>query len=334
MCHLPSGQTRWLMRHAVRPAAAAAANCNAITSYSTAGGPRLLVASNDNCAWAVDLVTGQLVQTFATEWPVNRAVAISEISPQSVALSPVAPWLRTPPPPSTHLPHLIALVGDGMRFSAHSARLSVCRSVGWLVASWSWHVICFSLCVCVEFSGPLAACVTRLLDPASGRTVAEFEQLDFAFGAASSPDGRYLATGGQGTREVFGSTLPVDSPLFVAHSAWWVADTDRACRVFDVRKLSAPVWVLPSPRTAAVRAVSFSPGGQLLAVAEDSDCVRVYDVGRQCSVAQDLPCIGDISGVAFSPDDRRLLVGVAHPEYGCLLTYDRPDRLIFDELHI
>jgi hypothetical protein len=82
----------------------------------------------------------------------------------------------------------------------------------------------------------------------------------------------------------------------------------------------------PTLCAGAVRSLAFtncisSSGARYLAAAEDADLVRVYDCARECRISQDLEFFGDVAGIAFAPDDSRLLIGVDDQQHACLLEF-------------
>jgi len=97
--------------------------------------------------------------------------------------------------------------------------------------------------------------------------------------AVFSPDGRLLATGGEG-----------DAALL------WEVGTRRAVAAFE-------------DHPAGIRAVAFSPDGRLLATGGDDEVVRLWSVTAHRLVTVLKGHAGGVSALAFSPDGARLAVG-------------------------
>ncbi|KAL7177043.1 hypothetical protein ACSBR2_030384 [Camellia fascicularis] len=134
-----------------------------------------------------------------------------------------------------------------------------------------------------------------LVDSQNGKTVASVVgHLDYSFASAWHPDGRTFATGNQ----------------------------DKTCRVWDLRNLSKPIAILKG-NMGAVRSVRFSSDGQFLVVAEPADFVHVYSTKADYKRRQEIDFFGEISGVALSPDDESLYVGIWDRTYASLLQYNK-----------
>ncbi|KAJ6680370.1 GAMYB-BINDING PROTEIN [Salix purpurea] len=117
---------------------------------------------------------------------------------------------------------------------------------------------------------------------------------DYSFASAWHPDGRVFATGNQ----------------------------DKTCRVWDIRKLSSPTMILKG-NLGAVRSIRFSSDGQFMVVAEPADFVHVYSTRDDYRKRQEIDFFGEISGVALSPDDESLYIGIWDRTYASLLQYNR-----------
>ncbi|KDP37891.1 hypothetical protein JCGZ_05773 [Jatropha curcas] len=134
-----------------------------------------------------------------------------------------------------------------------------------------------------------------LVDAQNGKTVATVKgHLDYSFASAWHPDGHVFATGNQ----------------------------DKTCRVWDIRNLSSPISVLKG-NLGAVRSIRFSSDGEFMVVAEPADFVHVYSTRADYKRRQEIDFFGEISGVALSPDDESLYIGIWDRTYASLLQYNR-----------
>ncbi|OAY51193.1 uncharacterized WD repeat-containing protein C2A9.03 isoform X2 [Manihot esculenta] len=134
-----------------------------------------------------------------------------------------------------------------------------------------------------------------LVDAHNGKVAASVRgHQDYSFASAWHPDGHVFATGNQ----------------------------DKTCRVWDVRNLSSPIAILKG-NLGAVRSIRFSSDGQFMAVAEPADFVHVYSTKADYRRRQEIDFFGEISGVALSPDDESLYIGIWDRTYASLLQYNR-----------
>ncbi|XP_002518228.3 uncharacterized WD repeat-containing protein C2A9.03-like [Ricinus communis] len=134
-----------------------------------------------------------------------------------------------------------------------------------------------------------------LVDAQNGKTVATVKgHLDFSFATAWHPDGHVFATGNQ----------------------------DKTCRVWDIRNLSSSIAILKG-NLGAVRSIRFSSDGQFMVVAEPADFVHVYSTKADYKRRQEIDFFGEISGVALSPDDESLYIGIWDRTYASLLQYNK-----------
>ncbi|CAI0453139.1 unnamed protein product [Linum tenue] len=134
-----------------------------------------------------------------------------------------------------------------------------------------------------------------LVDSQNGKTVSTMSgHLDYSFASAWHPNGLVFATGNQ----------------------------DKTCRVWDIRNLSSPVATLKG-NLGAVRSIRFSSDGQFMVVAEPADFVHVYSTQQNYQRRQEVDFFGEISGVALSPDDESLYIGIWDRTYASLLQYNR-----------
>ncbi|CAN1837788.1 Uncharacterized WD repeat-containing protein C2A9.03 [Linum perenne] len=118
--------------------------------------------------------------------------------------------------------------------------------------------------------------------------------LDYSFASAWHPNGLVFATGNQ----------------------------DKTCRVWDMRNLSSPTATLKG-NLGAVRSIRFSSDGEYMVVAEPADFVHVYSTKLNYQRRQEVDFFGEISGVALSPDDESLYIGIWDRTYASLLQYNR-----------
>src|SRR5262249_48392051 len=137
--------------------------------------------------------------------------------------------------------------------------------------------------------------LVRLWDLESRRQIGLLPHPEEVIGAASSPDGRWLATA---TRKA-GQGQPV---------LLWDLATQKIAAT-----LTTEFWLRPG-------SITFSPDSQWLAFATQFGGVRLWDVNARSEVTN-LPSISDGSGgslgVAFSPDSRTLAYN--ENEYGAIL---------------
>ncbi|KAG0459907.1 hypothetical protein HPP92_023035 [Vanilla planifolia] len=137
------------------------------------------------------------------------------------------------------------------------------------------------------------SCDGLLVDSRNGKNVASLVgHLDYSFASAWHPDGLTFATGNQ----------------------------DKTSRVWDVRNLSSSLAILKG-NLGAVRSIRYSSDGQFMIVAEPADFVHIYSTKADYKKRQELDFFGEISGVALSPDDESLFIGVWDRVYASLLQY-------------
>ena len=108
---------------------------------------------------------------------------------------------------------------------------------------------------------------------------------------------------------------------------------DKAIKIWDARKwcnsrgAAQPVCTL-SADMAGVRSLRFSPAGsgkRVLVAAEEADFVNIFDATTFGS-KQRFDVFGEIGGVAFADEGRRLQVLCCDPHRGGLLQFDRYDH--------
>ncbi|KAL8756802.1 MAG: hypothetical protein Q9199_002692 [Rusavskia elegans] len=125
---------------------------------------------------------------------------------------------------------------------------------------------------------------------------------DFGFACDWSADGRYIATGAQ----------------------------DGLVQIFDMRKCgwrAGPVQTLLA-EIGGVRSLVFSPAGSsgkpVLLMAESADFVHIVDASDgMFAKKQTVDFFGEIAGVTFEDSGSRFWVGVADPDFGGLMEFER-----------
>ncbi|KAL6897996.1 hypothetical protein ACP4OV_006592 [Aristida adscensionis] len=132
-----------------------------------------------------------------------------------------------------------------------------------------------------------------LVDSRNGKVASTLVgHLDYSFASAWHPDGQTFATGNQ----------------------------DKSCRVWDIRNMSTSLAVLRG-NIGAIRCIRYSSDGRFLVFSEPADFVHVYSAAADYKKRQEIDFFGEVSGVALSPDDESLFVGVCDRVYGSLLQY-------------
>ncbi|KAL5140871.1 putative WD repeat-containing protein [Glycine soja] len=158
--------------------------------------------------------------------------------------------------------------------------------------------------------------------------------------ASSSPDGRQLVVVGDDPEgrlvdSESGSTIQSFRGHFgcSCSSAWHpdgnmfaTGNTDRTCRIWDVRNLLQPVAALEGNATA-ISSISFTSDGRFMAMCEDVDFVHVYDVQDAFRREQEIDLFGHVSGLSFSPDTEYLFISVSIDTVPTLLSYQRRHRI-------
>lgn len=135
----------------------------------------------------------------------------------------------------------------------------------------------------------------RLLDYQGHYEIASLEgHSDYIFSCTWSPCGRFAVSGSQ----------------------------DHTALVFDVRNPRKPLHTLAA-QMAAIRRVSFSPDGTVLAVMEADDYVSLYSTASDYREAQVIDFFGEISGIAFDPTGSSLYIGCAGMENGGIMEFKR-----------
>ena len=141
--------------------------------------------------------------------------------------------------------------------------------------------------ICVEFSPDGATLASygdggfRLWDIHSGNEFAAFRHHPVVMAIAFSPDGKLIASGG------------ADKAIIV-----WDIETGLEKKVFE-----GHAWGI------GWQALDWSPDGSLIASGDRAGVVRIWEVetGNELAVLRGHQ--DDITGITFSPDNRRLLSG-------------------------
>ncbi|ODV88520.1 hypothetical protein CANCADRAFT_32096 [Tortispora caseinolytica NRRL Y-17796] len=150
---------------------------------------------------------------------------------------------------------------------------------------------------------------TLWTDASSGKIISRIQgHWDYSFAAAWSPDGRYCATGNQ----------------------------DMTCRIYDSRRISEPLAVIPT-QIGACRSLKFDPTGTFLAVAEPVDHVHIVDVrtlAGTCTSGRQPPSLigghtlnfwGEVTGIDWleSHNEASLVIGNSDRLTGGIMRYKR-----------
>ncbi|KAI4168441.1 MAG: hypothetical protein LQ343_006391 [Gyalolechia ehrenbergii] len=137
-----------------------------------------------------------------------------------------------------------------------------------------------------------------LVEADTGNRVAKLTgHSDFGFACDWSGDGVHFATGAQ----------------------------DGLVNIYDVRVWRKPVKTFKA-ELGGVRSLTFSPlggdGPPVLVMAEAADFVHVVG-GTKWMEGQTMDFFGEVAGVSFEPEGERFWVGVADPEVGGLMEFER-----------
>ncbi|WP_433684029.1 WD40 repeat domain-containing protein [Nocardia sp. CA-119907] len=95
-----------------------------------------------------------------------------------------------------------------------------------------------------------------------------------------------------------------------------VGQDNSIATLWDVGDLNAPRLIAPiDVKPALPNLVAIDPGGTLLAIPTTDDVVRMWDIGQRGAPPRELPSLtgfdNDVSSVAFSPQDKRIVAGSA-----------------------
>ncbi|KAI4178260.1 MAG: hypothetical protein L6R41_008463 [Letrouitia leprolyta] len=137
-----------------------------------------------------------------------------------------------------------------------------------------------------------------LVEADSGKRVGKLSgHSDFGFACDWSGDGIHIATGAQ----------------------------DGLVNIYDARSWRKPLKTFKA-ELGGVRSLAFSPIGNgsplVLVMAEAADFVHVVG-GVGWSEGQTVDFFGEVAGVGFEPEGERFWVGVADPEVGGLMEFER-----------
>lgn len=148
-----------------------------------------------------------------------------------------------------------------------------------------------------------------LVEADTGKRIGKLKgHKDFGFACDWSADGRYIATGAQdGLIQIFDLRMYADSP--------W--------RKGPVQTLLADL--------GGVRNLAFSPadstGKPVLLMAESADFVHIVDASDGLfAKKQTVDFFGEIAGVTFEESGERFWVGIADPEFGGLMEFEREKK--------
>jgi WD40 repeat protein len=144
-------------------------------------------------------------------------------------------------------------------------------------------------------------------------------------GVAYEPDGQAILTSGDeitvwgaGSASSIGRSIPAPAPAapVVSTDGRFVAiDQGDAVQVYDSGPLQPVGPPLPRPNlpdpAMLTRPLAFAPGGDEIAVAGGRGAVQRYAVGTGASLGPPIsdPDVPVVSGLAYSPDGRRLAIG-------------------------
>ncbi|KAL8852915.1 MAG: hypothetical protein Q9221_002291 [Calogaya cf. arnoldii] len=125
---------------------------------------------------------------------------------------------------------------------------------------------------------------------------------DFGFACDWAADGRYFATGAQ----------------------------DGLIQIYDMRNWRRPIQTLLA-EIGGVRSLAFSPAGSsgkpVLLMAESADFVHIVDASDgMFAKKQTVDFFGEIAGVTFDESGDRFWAGVADPDFGGLMEFEREKK--------
>ena len=125
---------------------------------------------------------------------------------------------------------------------------------------------------------------------------------DYGFACAWSPNGYEIATGNQ----------------------------DKTMRVYDIRFVRPEkehhdgCIAILGAHLGAVRSIRYSNDGKYLGYAEPADFVHVFKTAAGYTECQTIGLFSEIAGFSFSPDSKRLFIGLADSLFGGIVEYSRP----------
>ncbi|KAL8937257.1 MAG: hypothetical protein Q9216_004517 [Gyalolechia sp. 2 TL-2023] len=136
-----------------------------------------------------------------------------------------------------------------------------------------------------------------LVEADTGKRIGKLSgHFDFGFACDWSGDGIHIATGAQ----------------------------DGLVNIYDVRQWRKPLKIFKA-ELGGVRSLAFSPignGKPVLLMGEAADFIHVVG-GAGWIEGQTMDFFGEVAGVGFEPEGERFWVGVADPEVGGLMEFER-----------
>ena len=139
--------------------------------------------------------------------------------------------------------------------------------------------------------------------------------------------GEGVATLGGHQDDIFSGSFHPERPLVAT------ASQDHTVRVFDLRRSDKSLYAFGSVMSP-MRSVAFGRTGEVLVMAEQADAVHIVDLltcgGGDAPVKQVIDVFGEISGIALSPDDSSLFIGITDYVYGGLMEWQRAPSNVVD----
>jgi len=138
----------------------------------------------------------------------------------------------------------------------------------------------------------------QVIDANSGEVIHRLHgHKDFGFVTDWHPNGHIIATGNQ----------------------------DQTTKLWDVRAIKPENGYLESLDSCmgATHCANFTSDGKFLVVAECADFMHIYDYASNFQSKQLFDCFGEISGIALSPDDDAIFLGITDSTLGGLMQFKR-----------